>query len=223
MRIGVLFSSGKDSVFTLWHYLEQGWDVACLLSMIPSNPDSYMFQNPSIELLRKQASSLQIPLLTQTTTGEKENELDDLKALIQRAKDEYELSGVAVGALASDYQQERVNRISHELELKTFAPLWHKNQVQLLRTLVDAGFDIRMTRIAADGLTKEWLGRRLDATDIDRLIALNKKIGLSVAGEGGEFETIVLDGPIFAEPIQIAFDIIMESENRGELKITSVD
>jgi asparagine synthase (glutamine-hydrolysing) len=79
-----------------------------------------------------------------------------------------------------------------------------------------------MTRIAADGLTAEWLGKRLTDGDVDRLVALNKRLGINVAGEGGEFETIVLDGPIFAAPIEISFEKAMESENRGELKIRSL-
>jgi asparagine synthase (glutamine-hydrolysing) len=187
--------------------------------MIPENPDSYMFQNPSIELLKKQANSLQIPSLTKTTTGEKEKELDDLKELLRKAKEEYDITGVAVGAVASDYQHERVNRVCEGLGLKTYAPLWHKDQEMLLREMISAGFDIRMTRIASDGLTKEWLGKRLTHEDVDRLVALNKKLGINIAGEGGEFETIVLDGPIFAQPIDIDYDIIMESENRGELMI----
>jgi asparagine synthase (glutamine-hydrolysing) len=222
MRISILFSSGKDSTFTLWYYLEQGWEVSCLLSMVPDSPDSYMFQNPDIELLKSQADSLQIPLLLQTTAGEKEAELDDLRQLMQKAKDEFGIEGVAAGALASDYQQERINRVCQELGLKTYAPLWHKDQERLLREMIAAGFDIRMTRIAADGLTAEWLGKRLTDGDVDRLVALNKRLGINVAGEGGEFETIVLDGPIFAAPIEISFEKAMESENRGELKIRSL-
>jgi asparagine synthase (glutamine-hydrolysing) len=217
MSIGVLYSSGKDSTFTVWYYLEQGWDVACLLSLLPESEDSYMFQNPSTALLHKQASSMQIPLLAQDTSGEREVELEDLKILLQRAQREYAIDGVAVGALASDYQQERVNRICHDLGLKTFAPLWHKNQERILREMIIAGFDVRMTRIAADGLTENWLDKRLEHADIDKLVLLHKKLGINVAGEGGEFETIVLDGPIFAEPIVIAAKKKMESPHRGEL------
>lgn len=217
MRLAILFSSGKDSTFTLWYYQQQGWDVACLLSMIPQSLDSYMFQNPSIELLKKQASSLQIPLLLQQTHGEKEIELEDLKILLTKAKEECDIEGVAAGALASDYQQERINRVCYELGLKTYAPLWHKNQEQLLREMIEAGFDIRMTRIAADGLTKEWLGKRLTLADVDKLVRLHKQLGINVAGEGGEFETTVLDGPIFAEPISLHFEVKMETEHRGEL------
>ena len=220
MRIGILFSSGKDSVNTLWYYLEQGWDVACLLSLLPENPDSFMFQQPSRELLEVQAASLGIPLLLQGTAGEKEEELEDLKELLQRAKEAYAIAGVAVGALASDYQHERVTRVCDGLGLKTYAPLWHKDQERLLRELVSAGFDIRMTRIAADGLTEAWLGKRLTMRDIDALAALHKRIGFHPGGEGGEYETIVLNGPVFSRPIAISFTTKMESECRGELRIT---
>jgi asparagine synthase (glutamine-hydrolysing) len=223
MRIGVLFSSGKDSTFSLWYYLEQGWDVACLLSLLPENPDSYMFQQPSEALLRLQAESLQIPLLVGKTPGREEEELAELKDLLARAKEEYGLEGIAAGALASDYQQERINRICHTLGLKTYAPLWHKNQERLLRDLITAGFDLRMTRIAADGLTKEWLGKRLVLADVDRLVRLGKLLGLAVGGEGGEFESIVLDGPIFAFPIAIEAETVMESEHRGELRLLKVE
>ena len=220
MRIGVLYSSGKDSTFTIWYYLEQGWDVVCLLSLLPKNKESYMFQVPAHELLKAQANSLQIPLLVQYTMGEKEQELEDLKNLLERAKKEYDIEGVAVGALASDYQQERVNRICHLVNLKTYTPLWHKDQERLLRELIAAGFDIRMTKIAADGLDEHWLGKRLTGEDVSGLAQLHKKIGLHVGGEGGEYETIALDGPIFAAPIIIDYEKKMESTHTGELVLT---
>lgn len=220
MRIGVLFSSGKDSTNTLWYYLEQGWDVACLLSLLPRNPDSFMFQAPERALLEAQADALGIPLLLQDTAGEKEDELADLRALLEAAKQRFSIEGVAVGALASDYQHERVNRICHEAGLATYAPLWHKDQEALLREMIGAGFDIRMTRIAADGLDEGWLGRRLSLEDADRLAALGRKLGVQVGGEGGEFETIVLDGPIFSRPVRISFEKRMESAHRGELVLS---
>ncbi len=216
-RIGVLFSSGKDSTNTLWYYLEEGWEVACLLCLLPSNPDSYMFQNPHRNLVERQAASLGLPVLFQETAGEKERELDDLRLLLERAKEEFSIGGVAVGALASDYQHERITRICDEVCLKTYAPLWHKDQALLLSEMIGAGFDIRMTRIASDGLTGDWLGKRLTPEDLNRLRSLSTKNGLHPGGEGGEFETIVLDGPIFSAPTPITFEKEMESEHRGEL------
>ncbi|MEK6964436.1 MAG: diphthine--ammonia ligase [Nanoarchaeota archaeon] len=217
MRIGILFSGGKDSTFTLSYYLEQAWDVACLISLLPKNTDSYMFQTPDLAITKLQAKTLGLPLITQETNGEKEKELLDLKKVLQRAKNKYKLDGVAVGALASDYQQERVNRICHELDLKCFAPLWHKDQAMLLRELILSGFDVRMVSIAADGLSKEWLGRTLTLKDHAKLVGLHQKIGLHVAGEGGEYETLVFDGPIFNERIEVAKSHIeMEGECTGK-------
>jgi len=219
MRIGVMFSSGKDSTNTLWYYLEQGWDVRCLLSLLPENPDSYMFQSPDKNLVKKQAISLGFPLILQTTKGEEEKELEDLKSLFLKAKEQYDIQGVVVGALASDYQHERVTRICHDVGLKTYSPLWHKNQSALMREMISSGFDIRMTRVAAEGLDSSWLGKQLTLDDMDRLDDLHKRVGLHPGGEGGEFETIVLDGPIFTAPIEISFEKVMESEFRGELQL----
>lgn len=223
MRIGILFSSGKDSVFTLWHYQEQGWDIACLLSMVPEDQDSYMFQSPDRALLSAQAKAVGIPLIIETSSGEKEIELEDLERLLARAKRDHKIQGVAAGALASDYQAERINRICAKLGLKVFTPLWHKDQERHMRTVIASGFDVRMTRIAADGLDKNWLGKRLGNDDIDNLVTLHKKLGINIAGEGGEFETIVLDGPNFKRPISIEYDIVMENEHRGELRITTIN
>ena len=222
MPIAILFSGGKDSTDTLWYYAEQGWDIACLLSLIPENPDSFLFQQPHEALLRAQAAALGLPILVERTPGEQEAELEDLRRLLGRAKGEHGIAGVAVGALASDYQHERVTRVCHDLGLKTFSPLWHKDQERLLRELLDAGFDIRITRVAADGLDRTWLGRRLTGHDVDRLVALNKSIGLHIGGEGGEYETVVLDGPLFRRPVGMCGEPRMEGEHRGEFVITSL-
>ena len=203
MRIGILFSGGKDSTFTLAYYLEQGWEVVCLISLFPKTNESWMFQTSTIEFTKLQAEALELPLIVQETAGEKEKELEDLKKALEQAKIQYTIDGVAVGALASDYQQERVNRISQELGLKCFAPLWHKEQAMLLREMIEGGFDIRMASVAAEGLGKEWLGKRLNKTDFEKLLELNKKIGIHIGGEGGEYETLVLDGPIFKKWIEV--------------------
>lgn len=221
MRIGILFSGGKDSTAVLWKAKDR-YEVACLMSMLPDNPDSYMFQKPLQELLELQAESLDLPLLTQHTAGEKEAELDELRLLLQRAKDEHGIEVIGVGAIASSYQNDRVKLLCDDLGLQVYAPLWGADPQRHMRDLIDAGFDVRMTRIAADGLDAQWLGRRLTHEDVDRLIALNEKIGLSVGGEGGEFETIVLGGPIFSRHISIESTLTQESAQRAELVITQV-
>ena len=88
------------------------------------------------------------------------------------------------------------------------------DQEKEMRQLIKEGFEIVMSSIAAEGLDKSWLGRKLTMKDIDRLVEFHKKIGFHVAGEGGEFESLVLDGPMFRKRIKV-FDseIVEESEN----------
>ena len=74
----------------------------------------------------------------------------------------------------------------------------------LLREIVGAGFDVRMVGVAADGLDERWIGRRIDPKAIDDLVVLQRKRRINVSGEGGEFETITLDGPNFIKRLEIA-------------------
>src|SRR3989344_1174397 len=218
--LGMLFSGGKDSVFSLYYFLEQGWSVSCLIALKSKNNDSWMFHTPAINLVELQSKSLGIPLVLQETEGEKEKELDDLKVALARAKKEFGITGVAVGALLSDYQQERVNRICESLSLKCFAPLWHKDQTKLLKEIISLDFDVVLVGIASQGLGEDFLGKKIDEKMLESFVKLNEKYGFHVAGEGGEFESIVLDCPVFKKKIKLVeTKKIMQNEFTGRLEI----
>jgi ABC transporter with metal-binding/Fe-S-binding domain ATP-binding protein len=200
MNVGVAFSGGKDSCYACYWALNQGWDVTCLLTVIPDKPESYMFHYPNVFLTEHQAKAIGIPRLTVKTTGEKEKELQDLKHLLENAEKKHGIQGVVSGAVASEYQKTRMDTVTHELGLKHFAPLWHKPQATLIRDEVRAGFEIVIVGVYAEGLDDKWLGRVLD----DKALNALKKLGMvSQVGEGGEFETTVLDGPIFKKPVRV--------------------
>jgi asparagine synthase (glutamine-hydrolysing) len=177
--------------------MKQNYEIGCLISMKSKNPDSYMFHTPNINLVPLQAKAMGIPLVEGETEGEKEAELEDLKKAIEKAKKEYRIAGVVTGAIESSYQRERVEKACDDLGLKTFSPLWHIDAEAYMRNLVNDGFEIIISSIAADGLDKSWLGRVLTHEDIDKLIEINKKTKIHIAFEGGEAETLMLDGPLF--------------------------
>jgi len=63
--------------------------------------------------------------------------------------------------------------------------------------------DIIVVQVAAYGMSESWLGRKLDDRAVDDLFVLNRKYGVHVMGEGGEYETLVLDAPVFKKRIAI--------------------
>ena len=209
MNVGVLFSGGKDSTFALYWAVQQGWDVRCLITMQSVNPASFMFHTPNIFLTQLQAECLGIPLLYVPTLGAKEEELSDLKAALSRAKTLHEIDTVVTGAVASDYQEERINRISQELGLRTFSPLWHKNQEELVSEMIDSGFVCKISAVAAMGLDESYLGATINHALLSKLKALRDQFHIHLAGEGGEFESLVMDCPLFRKQL-----VIDEAEKR---------
>ena len=199
MRVALLATGGKDSVLALYHILQQGYEVAYLASMIPLREDSWMFHYPNIGLIDLFADAVNIPLVKAETSGVKEEEVEDLKKLIQTL----DVEGVVSGAIASNYQKERVDRICRQLNLKSIAPLWHRDQLEMLREILRLRFEVVITGVYAIGFDEGWLGRRIDASVIEDLLRLNKAYGVSIVGEGGEFETLVVDAPFYRKKIRI--------------------
>lgn len=223
LKLGVLYSGGKDSNYSMYIMQKQNYEIKCLISLKSLNKDSYMFHTPNIDFVKYQSEALEIPILIQETKGEKENELEDMKNILLKAKEKYGLQGIVTGALYSNYQRDRIEKICDSIGLKVFSPLWHKEQLQELKEIINEGFEVIIIRIAADGLNKNWLGRKLDFKAVEELERLYLKNGLNIAGEGGEFETFVLNGPNFKKIIHIEKSKIkMESENCGDLIIEKI-
>jgi len=197
MKVASLLSGGKDSLYALYVVLQHGWDVKYLVSLIPKRQDSWMFHSANIHLVNTIADVIGIPLVTKTTAGRKEEELNDLKIALEGL----DIDGVVSGAIASDYQRERICKVCDELNLRCFVPIWHKNQEMLLRYQIAAGFEIMVDHVSAEGLGKEWLGKIIDEKNVDEFIEICRRYGINPSGEGGEFETIVLDSPLYREKL----------------------
>ena len=224
MKIASLFSGGKDSAFALYKAVQKGDEAVCLITIKSKRADSYMFHIPNIELAKLQAEALEIPIVYMNSSGVKEKELDDLKKAIKRAKEKYNVQGIISGALASNYQAERVKKICDELNLRSINPLWGMDEEQYLKDLIKAKFNAIITGIAADGLSKTWLGRKIDNNCIADLKKLHEKNKIHIAAEGGEYETFVLDCPLFKKKIKITdFEIRMENECTGQYIIKAAE
>jgi len=213
MRLGVLFSGGKDSTLAL-HLAAEKEEVVCLITILSKNKESFMFHTPNIDISALQAEALELPKITKTTEGEMEKELLDLDDAIAQAARKFQIEGVVTGAIESVYQSERVQRICHRLGLWCFNPLWKHDQKALLEELLEKQFKVIISGVFAYPLDEKWLGKQIDSKLIDRLVDLQQKYGLSPSGEGGEIETTVLDAPLFKKKIEV-LDFSVEAKGNS--------
>ncbi len=218
MFLGVLFSGGKDSVFACRRAMETD-SVVCLITVISENPDSYMFHTPNVRWAHLIAEAIGVPQLLWSTRGEEEAELSDLRDAVAAAKKSYGIEGVVTGAIESVYQAARVQRICRELDLWCYNPLWQIDQVEYLRLLVEEGFEVIVTGVFAYPLDESWVGAKIDDRLIRELESLQKRYGINPSGEGGELETLVLDGPILKKRIEILRASKTYENYRGRLTI----
>ncbi len=211
MKLTVLFSGGKDSVFSAFWAVSQGHDVS-LLSLIPAS-DSMMFHFPNVKFCKEQASSMGMKIDFLKVNNE--NELAELESYLSRQAKSGNCEGVVAGAIESEYQKHRIDLICHNLDIASFAPLWRTYDSYLSEVIgyLDAVF----TRVAAGGLGAEMLGKRFDA-DFVRM-AKSSSMKINPLLEGGEGETFVLDAPFYSESLSIEKSRIEKDGISGTLNI----
>ena len=203
MKLGLLFSGGKDSTYAGYLVKQEGHELGCLISIFSENKESYMFHTPSVERVRAQAEVMGVPLIVEESEGEKEIELLDLERGIKRAVDEFGIEGIVTGAVESVYQSSRIQKICDKWGLKCFNPLWKMDSFELLEGLIKEGFKAIVVGVFAYPLDNSWLGREIDKEFVSEVVELERKYNIHPAGEGGEFESFVLDCPLFSRGLEV--------------------
>ena len=173
MRIGVLFSGGKDSTLAL-HKTAEKEEVVCLITLVSQNKESFMFHTPNIDVTVLQAEAIGLPLIQKVTEGKPEEELEDLEEAIAQAVKDFQIEGVVSGAVESVYQSERIQRICNRLGVWCFNPLWKRNQKALLEEIVAKGFRVIISGVFAYPLDRR-LARERDRQGTDRKAGVSWK------------------------------------------------
>lgn len=130
-----------------------------------------------------------------------EDEVEDLYLLLKKVVDNHpDIKAVSSGAIMSTYQKNRVEHVCDRLGLKSVALLWERDQKELLQEMVDSGLHAILIKVACYGLNKTHLGKSL--AEIQPLMTkLNDQYGVHCCGEGGEFESLTLDCPLYKKRI----------------------
>ena len=213
MKVAVLFSGGKDSVFAAFACASQGYEVS-LLTIEPAEY-STMFHHPNIEWCAAQAEAMGMPFTMVEADGE--NEEDELSAIKEGLR-QMRADAVATGAIESEYQKQRIDKIAHELGIKSFSPIWRTGDSLLSEQC--AYLDTYVVAVSAEGLGEADLGARFDEKFVSRLRKMKPSVSPHL--EGGEGETFVSNAPFFVKALKIRE---MEKEwdgSRGVAKITAL-
>ncbi|KAH3685257.1 hypothetical protein WICPIJ_003731 [Wickerhamomyces pijperi] len=231
MKFVALISGGKDSIFNILHCLSNGHELAALANLRPSNKttqelDSFMFQTIGHDILDYYDQLIpDIPLYRGDIIGKSanqsmdykptaEDEIEDLYQLLAQIKQRHpDIEGVSVGAILSSYQRTRVENVCSRLGLTSLAYLWQRDQKELMTEMVGSEMEAIFIKVAAVGLNQRHLGLTLKQ-GYSELLSLNEKFDLHICGEGGEFETLVIDAPFFKKKLEVV-DKVIDVGNDG--------
>lgn len=217
MTVTALVSGGKDSIYAAYLADTQGWPVDELVTIAPEEPDAMMFHTPNLDLVALQARAWgkahrRVPV---RGTGES-RELAALREALEGRS-----GPVVAGAVQSSYQWSRILRIGDEVGRRIYVPLWRVEPARVVREEIAAGLDIRLVHLAAEPLTADLLGRRLDGRLLGEFERLAREVRpLNVVGEGGEFETLVVDAPFFRERIELDAVERVVTRATAQLRVT---
>jgi len=224
MKLAALFSGGKDSTFSIFKAKTEGHDIVCLLTIIPTSADSMLFHFPNAKFTKLQSQAMKLPqILSNSKSTNPESESETLKKILLNAKKEYGITGLVHGGILSEFQKQRFNKISNDLDIKLISPIWGKNQNLYMKNLLDSKFKFIIISVSCDGLDESWLGKEITYNDLEKLKMLSKKYGFNLNFEGGEAETFVIDCPLFSNSIKIKDSKIKWDGYRGIFEIVKVD
>ncbi|WP_293764333.1 diphthine--ammonia ligase [uncultured Aquitalea sp.] len=190
------WSGGKDSCLALWRAKQAGAKVHCLLNMLDENGERSRSHGVRPEVLTAQAEAMGLPLVSgKASWAAYEAEfVSRLRALHGEG-----VQAMVFGDIDLEPHREWEEKVCAAASLQALLPLWQEAREKLVREFVDAGFSARIVMLNTDMVSKKWLGQTLDHALIDAMLAE----GVDPCAEGGEFHTLVTDGPLFAAPLRL--------------------
>lgn len=216
MRLAALYSGGKDSTLAMYTAMQMGHDIPYIVTIRPADKASWVFHTPNLSTVPLMAEAMGVEQIVADSDG---TEAGDLEAL-RLALADLDVDGVVTGALWSDYQWDRMNLVCGDLGLCVLSPLWRKSQDEAYDLMCSSGVDAIIVGVFAEGLDERWLGRHLDMDAKRELLALRDRYGISIMGEGGEYESMTLDSPMHSKKLVISESKKVMERNTGVLDVT---
>jgi uncharacterized protein (TIGR00290 family) len=199
-KVFVSWSGGKDSCFAGYRATRQGLKISHLLNMVNLDAKQSWFHGIPLELMQMQSQAMGVPLIQRRTTmADYET---DFKDAILAFKKEGVVGGV-FGDIDLEVHREWVERICQQVEVDAHLPLWGLSQENILKELIESGFEAVVLVAKADLIDGDWLGQKINLDFFSYLSELRRTRDITFCGEAGEYHTFVVDGPLFKQRLEI--------------------
>jgi uncharacterized protein (TIGR00290 family) len=199
MRVAASWSGGKDSCLACHKAVAQGYDVTNLVT--------FLWETPSVAhplpLIALQSKALGIKHVEARV---KEPYFKQYVEAVSGLIKENGIEGIVTGDIyfVDNSHRNWMDDVCKEVGIKIIKPLWDVDREEILTELISRGFKAVFTCVKQPWFDEKWLGRELDWECLKDLKGLREKYGMDICGEFGEYHTMIIDGPIFKEAIEIS-------------------
>jgi len=196
MNTVISWSGGKDSCYAMMQAKAAGHHPLVLLSMMNENGKISRSHGLPHELILRQSEALGLPIGTIPTTWEA-YEVRFIAAL-QQVVAIYGVEAAVFGDIDLQPHRDWEEKVCAAAGIEALLPLWQQPRRQLVEEMLESGISTMIVSCNTH-LGPDFLGRVMD----EQLLADLEAKGVDVAGENGEYHTLVLDCPLFKAPLEV--------------------
>lgn len=220
MNVAIMYSGGKDSNYAVKFAQDKGWNIKYLLSVKPTRTDCYLFHFATVEHTPLQAKALGLKHhLISCNVAEPKKEAEIVRKFVV---DNEKVDAVILGG--TGLQATQIKSIQEALMpygIEVFAAHSGEDHLEVLKMMISDGFEIMITQVASEGLPN-WLGKTINAGNIAQLEHDSVKYGFHVGGEGGYYDSFVVNAPTFKQRIELTgLKTVMEDQYSGHIVASS--
>ncbi|UKJ09155.1 diphthine--ammonia ligase [Solitalea lacus] len=213
----VLWTGGKDCVLALHQAYKEQIKIDYLITFAPHNAD---FLAHPISVLQLQSEAVGIPHKVIQIDEPFKEEYEKAIRLLK------EVDGIDL-LISGDIDEVNsypnwIKERSAASKMNVYTPLWQRDRKELLEELTKNSFKVIFSLVRRPWFTQSWVGDLISPSKIDQLSMFKELKGIDLAGEQGEYHTLVLDAPLFKKTLVIKKSHIENKEDMCYLKIEEI-
>lgn len=202
MKAVSFFSGGKDGLFATYLAQKSSIDVKYFLLLKTTIGLSPHYEN--FDALKLIANACNKELLIFDMANGQDSFTDFLKVL--------DIDVIISGDIFLQSHYEWLKDVAKKSHKKFIEPLWDKNTSDLVYDMINNKFSYTIIACNKSKLPKKWLGYSFNTpTDVE--VFESKNPSIDIAGEAGEFHTIVTNAPIYNKKFELRDSFILDSRD----------